>query len=98
VYLIAATGYNPVTSGGNKTAGQKNECHSIQVISDTELVCTLDLAKLSSATINTALTVANTPTGLYQVTVVGDGTVGANAAPRAAQALSSGADFAVAPF
>src|SRR4051794_26008944 len=54
VYLIAATGYNPVINTGNKTAGQKNECHSIQVISDTELVCTLDLAKLSSTTINTA--------------------------------------------
>jgi hypothetical protein len=98
VYLIAASGYNPVVGGGNKTAGQKNECTSIQVISDTELVCTLDLSKSSSATINTALTGVATASGLYQVTVVGDGTVGANAAPRAAQALSSGADFAVAPF
>lgn len=94
VYLVAASGYNQAASGGNKTAGQKNECHTVQVISDTELVCTLDLAKSSSATKDLALTGTATATGLYQVSVVKDGTVGGGSA----QVLSAGSAFAVAPF
>ena len=98
VYLLGATGYSPVASGSDKTTPQKNECYTVQVISDTELVCTLDLAKSSSATISTALTGVATASGLYQVSIVKDGTVGANSGNRAAQTLSAGSAFTVAPF
>jgi hypothetical protein len=98
VYLLGATGYNPVVSGGNKTTPQRNECYSVQVISDTELVCTLDLSKSTAATIDTALANTPTATGLYQVSIVKDGTIGANTGNRAAQTLSAGSAFTVAPF
>jgi hypothetical protein len=100
VYLVApwsgaTKGYDATANVANKTKPQKNECTGIQVISDTELVCTLDLNKSSHATtIDTALTGTATAVGAYQVSVVTDGRV----AGGAAQALTAGSIFTVSPF
>lgn len=97
VYLLANGAYDP-TGAGNKATSEKNECVGIQVVDDNNLVCTLDLSKSHNGTYADTLTGAATGNGLYQVSIVTDGTHGANSGARAAQALSSGASFTVAPF
>lgn len=73
------------------------ECTDVLSISDTELVCTLDLSFQLSPTDST--TVPDTPVGdgAYVLTVVADGATdaGADANPTI---FSSGAVFAVAPY
>ena len=92
--------YDPFTAATNKATAEKNECHTIQIISDTELVCTLDLAKTQDGTINTALIATATPIGLYQVAFVANGAAKTTpvTAPYFPTAISSGAMFSVSPF
>lgn len=101
VYLVntavgATLGYDPANNTGKKTKAQVNECTSIQVISDTELVCTLDLSQKTAAApaINANLVAGPTADGTYQITMVADGGIGGSAA----QQVSAGAAFTVAPF
>ncbi|WP_433366450.1 IPT/TIG domain-containing protein [Actinoplanes sp. CA-142083] len=72
------------------------ECVRVAVISDTELICTLNLAgnKLSPADSSVVL---STPIdqGAYILTVVTNGAIGASANPTI---ISSGAAFVVAPY
>ncbi len=102
VYVVNAAAYDPADANTNtiKDGPQVNECHTVQVISDTELVCTLDLAKRTAVApaVNANLIGTATPNGLYQVTIVKDGTIGANTGARAAQTLTAGSAFSVVPF
>lgn len=72
------------------------ECHVKVVVSDTQLVCDLDLtAALDPAT--SALTGGPVPDGAYILTVVATGDPGAGVAANPS-IISSGAAFVVAPY
>lgn len=89
-----------LVSGGYSSATNRGvaECADAVVLSDTELVCTLDLSadKLSPA--NSAV-VDDTPIpeGAYILTVVEDGSTSAGPA-AAPTVVSTGAVFVVAPY
>jgi hypothetical protein len=100
VYLLDPTGYSNVAGSPvtNKATPQKNECVSVAVISDSEMVCTLDLGSSSSATINTALDSAtDTAEGLYRVALVSDGTL-APLTTASVTSVSSTSTFTVSDF
>jgi hypothetical protein len=104
VYLVQGT-YNPAAyaSGANKTVGQASECVNPAVISDTELICTVN----ANASIHVASHVytytsdgtAPLANGSYTVTIVGAGDlVDYTAGVTFQTVLSSGATFTVADF
>jgi hypothetical protein len=96
VYLVQGT-YNPAVSSSNKTVGESDECTNVAVISDSELICTVDAA-------HSITYAAGTPTygttalanGTYTVTVVNSGAISATLTYKTV--LSSGATFTVADF
>jgi len=100
VYLMPSPGtaYNPaawVANTTNKATSQTSECVSPIVISDSELICTVDTGHTFVATTgNYVWTAANVPTGVYQLLVVDKG----NAAGAAQSVFSSGSVFSVSPF
>jgi hypothetical protein len=90
VYLAPGT-YDPADTGsGTKTAAEKAECTGVLVLSDTELLCTLDLAhRLTSG----AWTVATARTVTDAVTVNGSTTItsgSANFGPADVNLIVSG--------
>jgi IPT/TIG domain len=98
VYVVAGT-YNAtgfVAATTDKTKGETSECVNVAVISDNELICTIDASKSVTVASHvytygaTALT-----NGAYTVTVVDDGS---SASPAYQTVLSSGATFTVADF
>jgi hypothetical protein len=102
VYLVAgeydATGAN---ANANKVNPAKQECGNVLVVSDVELICTLNLAKnLVAAT--EAPQVAVVPDGTYTITVVNDGSIidgtTVHAADITQSIVSSGATFTVADY
>ncbi len=80
-YLMA----DNVTDTG-KTVGETAECINVLVISDTELICTMDF------------TTNHPANGAYTVTVVGDGAPAAAANLVAPSIVSSTSTFTVAPY
>ncbi len=104
VYLVNGA-YDPTDdTNGAKTSGETGECVNVMVISDTELICTLNTAKAYDQTNDAAI--AN---GVYTVYVVNDGRVdvqggntpGANFDandPFNPTIISSGSTFTVAPY
>ncbi len=99
VYLVQGT-YNQASyaAGANKTVGQSAECTTPVVISDTELICTVDASKKVDSTTSAGTYTwasSNLATGTYTVTVVNDGSA---TAPTYKTVLSSGATFTVADF
>jgi hypothetical protein len=102
VYLVQGT-YNPAVYDAthNKTVGQSSECINPAVISDTELICTIDAS--DSVTVVTHVYTYDTSTslanGAYTVTIVGAGNLAGYTAGTTYQTvLSSGASFTVADF
>jgi hypothetical protein len=108
VYIVAGA-YDPTDNSGVKTVVETGECVNVLVISDTELVCTLDTADADGAGSGTAA-IAD---GTYTITVVNDGgvdvqaggtgytggSVTAGADPNYSQSvISSGATFTVANY
>jgi IPT/TIG domain len=97
-YLVQGK-YNQVAGGGgSKTLGESTECINVAVISDSELICTVDAAH--SITYAGAVPTYGTTAlanGTYTVTVVSTGAIGATA-PTYQTVLSSGATFTVAVF
>jgi hypothetical protein len=73
------------------------EC-AVVVVSDTELICTLDLSA-DQLSPQDSTTVPNTPIadGAYMLTVVADGDIGAGIGANPT-IISSGAAFIVAPY
>ena len=90
--------YNPTANGGgSKTVGESTECINVAVISDSELICTVDAAH--SITYAGAVPTYGTTAlanGTYTVTVVDTGAIGATLNYKTV--LSSGATFTVADF
>lgn len=86
------------TRMGRPATGGVAECEVVVVVSDAELVCTLDLAANQLSPLTSA-TVPNTPIveGAYILTVVANGATdaGYDANPTI---VSSGATFTVAPY
>ena len=98
VYLVDGT-YNDTSNGGvgaleGKLGPQVDECTSVVVISDIELICQMTLATgLTNATPPAAN--GPVPIGTYTVTVVDTGAIGATVS---ASIISSGSTFTVAPY
>lgn len=99
VYIVQGT-YDPTDDGnGAKTKGQFGECMNVLVISDVELICTLNTNRAYGQNGDSAI--AN---GTYTITVVSNGGVdvqsgGANADANYTQSvISSGSTFTVAPY
>jgi IPT/TIG domain len=98
VYLVAGS-YDPTDASSAKTKAETGECVNVLVVSDTELICTLNTDDAYNQTGDPAI--AN---GVYTLTVVTDGgidvqTGGANAnANYAKSIISSGSTFTVAPY
>ncbi|MGZ4649487.1 MAG: IPT/TIG domain-containing protein [Kineosporiaceae bacterium] len=97
VFLVQGV-YNPTANGGgSKTVGESTECVNVAVISDSELICTVDAAH--SITYAGAVPTYGTTAlanGTYTVTVVDTGAIGATLNYKTV--LSSGATFTVADF
>jgi hypothetical protein len=100
VYLVAGATYNQLSyaSGANKVNGQVAECVAPVVISDNELICTLNATNsVDSTTAAGTYTWSTTDLadGTYTMTVVSNGSV---AVPTYKTIISSGATFTVGPF
>jgi hypothetical protein len=106
-YKAGATGMSPATTYTNGPTGR---CGSVVVISDSELICSIDL-KTGALTAGTGVAASSAvPDGTYTLTVVSNGASGTAATndPLAASAtvpvgitvsdISSGATFTVAPY
>lgn len=91
VFLVDGA-YNKATNRGIK------QCTGVLVISDSELICTLDFT--TDALDPTDSTVTSDPVeeGAYTLTVVADGSTAATDAEVAASNINSGATFTVAPY
>ncbi|AGL19798.1 IPT/TIG domain-containing protein [Actinoplanes sp. N902-109] len=93
--------YDPAASGTSYTQGPTAECTGVVVISDNELICSLNLntgaLTPASATANTGT--PQVPNGTYTVTVVSNGDAGVSGATGYSQSdISSGSTFTVAPY
>ncbi|AGZ44730.1 Hepatocyte growth factor receptor [Actinoplanes friuliensis DSM 7358] len=108
VYLVRGE-YDPTDASNLKANGPVVECRSVLVISDTEIICTINLAtKLDPADQTTPMTGPNdeVPLGAYTVTVVNNGDIdvqpsGANedlTNPFVKTDLTSTSTFTVAPY
>lgn len=102
VYLVrggagTATAYNPTDAAGIKTVPQIAECTNVLVISDLELLCTLDLTDTLTNAATPASAGAPVPEGTYTVTVVDSGAI-APTATIAKSLITSGSTFTVAPY
>jgi len=97
VYLVAGT-YDATGFSGSvdKPTGESSECVNVAVISDTELICTVDASHKTAVSSHTySYSASNLPNGAYTMTIVNDGSV---AAPAYQTVLSSGATFTVSDF
>jgi hypothetical protein len=110
VFLVTGA-YSGVVAAHKKTNGPVNECTGVIVISDNELICTINTLKsisddhTSSAdlTAETLDTTAATADGTYTLTVVNSDALYANSGAQTTgltykSVVSSGATFTVAPF
>jgi hypothetical protein len=98
VYLVQGvydqTGFNSGTA--DKAKGESTECVNVAVISDTELICTVDTThKITIAGHVPSYGAGQLADGTYTVTVVDHGNA---TAPTYQSVLSSGATFTVANF
>lgn len=96
VYLVQGV-YHNAKSGAVKATPESAECVNVVVISDGELICTVDATKKVAAGVYTS---ANLPVGTYTATVVDTGVIAAGASDTTTYqtVLSSGATFTVADF
>src|SRR5919199_1740765 len=98
VYVVSGA-YDP--TGASKTKAEVGECVNVLVISDTELICTLNTLHAYNQGTDSAL-----GNGAYTITVVNDGQPdvqvgGANADatdPFTSTIITSGSTFTVAPY
>nr|BFE65185.1 hypothetical protein GCM10020063_097110 [Dactylosporangium thailandense] len=98
VYLVPGK-YDPTTNSSNKTLGGVAECGSVLVVSDTELICTMDLHDSLDDTTGAAVSGTPVPKGTYTLTVVNDGSVGAQSGTGYSVSLIvSGATFTVSDY
>jgi IPT/TIG domain len=96
VFLVDGD-YDPTDDGaGNKTKAELGECLNVMVISDVELICTVNTADSDGAGA-AGVVVGN---GTYTLTVVNDGSVDAQTTNTkySHSIVSSGSTFTVAPY
>jgi hypothetical protein len=100
VYLVAGS-YDPTDNAGAKTKAETAECMNVLVISDNELICTLNTTDAFAQGGGSPVQVVD---GTYTLTVVNDGGIdvqpgGGSADPNYAKTVvSSGSTFTVAPY
>jgi hypothetical protein len=94
VYLVAGD-YNPADNSSVKTLTETGECVNVLVVSDTELICTLNTLKAFNQTADSAIA-----DGVYTLAVVNDGQIDAhtNNTAYSESIISSGSTFTVAPY
>jgi IPT/TIG domain len=101
VYVVD-TAYDPADNSGVKTHAEKGECLNVLLISDNELICTVNTNKAFGVTTDSAI--AN---GLYTLKVVSNGAIDADTTDTTNAAydanftetiLSSGSTFTVAAY
>jgi len=110
VFLVTG-GYSAIIAAHKKTNGPVNECTGVIVISDNELICTINTLKSISddhsvsadLTAETLDNTAATADGTYTLTVVNSDAKYVDSAAQTAgltykSVVSSGATFTVAPF
>ncbi|GAB7049692.1 IPT/TIG domain-containing protein [Catenuloplanes indicus] len=103
VYLVrsgagAATAYDPTDNGsGGKTVPQIAECTNVLVISDLELLCTLNLTDTLTNAATPASAGTPVPEGTYTITVVDTGAVTPTAGVTKSK-ITSGSTFTVADY
>jgi hypothetical protein len=110
VFLVKGAYSANTAAATTYTNGPQARCASVVVISDTELICSLDLAT-GAITASTGVAASSAvPDGTYTLTVVSNGASGTSATndPLAAAAttptgilvsdISSGSTFTVAPY
>ena len=83
------------TTAARRRVAQTGECVDVLVVSDTELICTVNTAHNNNQVSDSAI--AN---GVYTVVVVNDGQVDAdtNNVEYSESIISSGSTFTVAPY
>ena len=99
VYAVSGA-YDP-SGAGSKAKGETGECVNVLVISDTELICTLNTLHAYNQNADSAI-----GDGAYTITVVNDGrndvqTAGTNydsTDPFTSTIITSGSTFTVAPY
>ena len=98
VYIVAGA-YDPTDDSSAKTVAEAGECVNVLVVSDTELICTLNTADKYNQSGDPAI-----DNGTYTITVVSNGGIdvqsgGANEVDGYSQSIiSSGSTFTVAPY
>jgi hypothetical protein len=98
VYIVAGA-YDPTDNSSAKTVAEAGECVNVLVVSDTELICTLNTADKYNQSGDPAI-----DDGTYTITVASNGGVdvqtgGANEVAGYSQSIiSSGSTFTVAPY
>jgi hypothetical protein len=95
IYLVNDTYSSAGPDGTHWTTPPITDCTSPLVISDTELICTLNLNSTLDAA--GAATTTPVPRGTYTVTIVADSARGATTTINPTD-ISSGATFTVAPY
>jgi hypothetical protein len=100
VWLVDGA-YNPdITGASAYVKGPTAECTGVVVISDNELICSLNLATGAlDPTTGTASGTPLVPDGTYTLTVVNNGAIGAGDVTGYLRTdISSGSTFTVAPY
>jgi IPT/TIG domain len=94
VYIVQGD-YDATDNSSAKTLAQAGECVNVLVVSDVELICTLNTADNNNQSGDPAI--AN---GVYSIVVVNDGQIDANTANAeySESIISSGSTFTVAPY
>ncbi|MEV4709259.1 IPT/TIG domain-containing protein [Actinoplanes sp. NPDC049316] len=88
--------YDPAGGSGTWTNPPVTECTGVIVISDTEIICQLDLANTLTAAGGSST--SDPAEGTYTLELVTDATPGATLAATATSIISSGSTFTVAPY
>ncbi|WP_143133744.1 IPT/TIG domain-containing protein [Actinoplanes philippinensis] len=100
VYLVDNTWYAGNQASRPVNAGAKAQCYDITVITDNELICTLDLYNgLGTANILGTAPTNTVPVGTYTIAIVNDvAAVGGPVADVGFSRISSGSTFTVASY
>ncbi|MBI4942701.1 MAG: IPT/TIG domain-containing protein [Actinobacteria bacterium] len=93
--FIVQGDYDSTDNSSAKTLAEAGECVNVLVVSDTELICTLNTADKYNQSGDPAIA-----DGVYTITVVNDGQVDAvtNNVDYSESIISSGSTFTVAPY
>jgi F0F1-type ATP synthase membrane subunit c/vacuolar-type H+-ATPase subunit K len=94
VYIVQGD-YDPADNSSAKTLAQAGECVNVLVVSDIELICTLNTLHNNNQGSDSAI-----GNGVYSIVVVNDGQIDADTdnVDYSESIISSGSTFTVAPY